>query len=69
MNITIVNTQTQDRTEYTETELLDLARDLSQREGLNARQDVTVYIWHGKLAPSPVLEVRDFHGKKAKTAL
>ena len=69
MNLTIVNTQTQARDEYTEAELLDLARDLSQREGLNARQDVTVYIWHGKESPSPVLEVRDFHGKKARTVL
>ena len=69
LNLIITHTDTQAQVRLTENDLADLIHQLTRAEALNTRHDATLYIWHGKLAPSPVLELRDIHGKKGRMML
>lgn len=69
MILHITNTDTQASTVTTEADLKESIRQLCTGYGLNRRQDVTLYIWHGDRAPGPAIEVRDIHGKTARMVL
>lgn len=69
MRLIITNTDTQEKTILKADDLAEHIRSLQKQEQMNRRADATLYIWHGKLAPSPVLELRDIHGKKGRMML